>query len=674
MKTLGRGKAESIIGFFDNLWPNQSGYLRLARGNKQQKIGKTSFFQESWVKWPDDRTKLISLYSKSPESDDYYFCSTLFSQPKASKSYALPVQWLWADLDLADPKSFPQGFPQPTYVIESSPDRYQALWYLRQDIPVADVELYTRGIAYAVGADPSGWDVGQFLRVPCTRNQKYKDSPRITFTLYHRAYLPQEFEPFIQTTDYYIETDEDLQTLIDTAESLNPTELISQYNLLSEAELREKIDAQVAEDTNDRSSRLWALECALARRGLSVPEIASIASISPYNKYSGQQREWKQLIKEAIKAINEKETDQEPMTVEIKAEQGTTRKLVGVSAKELSEKNFPPLVWVVDGILPQQEPLIISATYQSRKTFMALELATSLATGCPFLGHFRTYERGKVLYIQEEMTERQINERMRMICQAREVDYPEEIVFVNQRGFLLDQPSDRLELEEYIKDHKIQYVFFDPLGKQLSRSDINSSNDMSNVTRWLVSLEQKYEVTDVMVHHMNKQIPGRRLTDSISGSWSIPAHYASKLAGALVDNYGRIVKWERKTRMLGENPEIFVTFRHDRDTGAYSTEVQESLSPEEQRASTEIAGFLQELGRDDNNRPVQISIVDLAAKLRITETAANRLVHDLTRQNKCTLYSSNVDGVRTTMVSAPVWTAADIEREFDAYAENNYND
>jgi len=44
--------------------------------------------------------------------------------------------------------------------------------------PVLGEEL-NRRLAYTLGADPSGWDLTQLLRVPGTRNHKYPDAPLV---------------------------------------------------------------------------------------------------------------------------------------------------------------------------------------------------------------------------------------------------------------------------------------------------------------------------------------------------------------------------------------------------------------------------------------------------------------------------------------------------------------
>ncbi len=681
MDTVKEQRGKDILTFFEKLFDTKKGKIRTAVGNKEM-----GFFKETWWCWPQDKEAVRIYYSTVDPNMNYYFCPTLFSKAKALKENALPTNILWSDLDDAGPISFPTDFPQPTFVLETSPNRYQGLWQLTKDVDAETAESFSKGIAYAVDADKSGWDVGQLLRIPGTVNKKYDVAPVVT-CIYDgtRVFDPNSFVTYALSRTYSPDYG-DLADVIEQAQSFDPQDIITIYSLDSEPYLEELIHGTGDSTDDDRSSRLWALETALTEHGLNVPEVMAVASISPYNKYSGEGREWLMLAKEAMKA-ERIYMDQQEATVEYDEEDEddneqdedtsstTTKKtrrepkLVPITAKELSEKEFEPLSWIVEGILPEDEPLIISATYQSRKTFIALELAVALSTGCPFLGYFKTHATGNVLYIQEEMTERQINERMQMICKARAVEFPTNFFFINQRGFLLDLKEDRQELERFIQKHNIKYVFFDPLGKQLSRSDINSSNDVSNITRWLVSLSNKYGVIDVMVHHMNKQVPGKRLTDSISGSWAIPGHYGAKFCGGRLDKYGNVVQFQRATRTMGEAPDVIMKFHHDRINNGYYVEVQENLGPEDEQKANEVANLL--LKRE------KIPVLEISEKLGYSPTDILRYGYELMRQNRCLVLNENVKDVETgkvetvTFITRPVATPESIAWELDHLDDGN---
>jgi hypothetical protein len=81
------------------------------------------------------------------------------------------VHCLWADGDGA---TIPPSVPPPSAVVETSPGRHHYYWRLTEPCPPAQAEQLNHRIAYALGADKSGWDLTQLLRVPGTPNQKYR--------------------------------------------------------------------------------------------------------------------------------------------------------------------------------------------------------------------------------------------------------------------------------------------------------------------------------------------------------------------------------------------------------------------------------------------------------------------------------------------------------------------
>jgi hypothetical protein len=75
-------------------------------------------------------------------------------------------------MDACDPRKCKW---RPTIAIESSPERYVGLWECDS---VVTEELNKR-LTYALGADHSGHDLTQVLRLPGTFNYKYTPAPRV---------------------------------------------------------------------------------------------------------------------------------------------------------------------------------------------------------------------------------------------------------------------------------------------------------------------------------------------------------------------------------------------------------------------------------------------------------------------------------------------------------------
>lgn len=87
-----------------------------------------------------------------------------------------------------------------------------------------------------------------------------------------------------------------------------------------------------------------------------------------------------------------------------------------ISARDLLRMRLPPVKWLVDKILTSGLCMII-APPKSFKSYMALDLAISLASGGSFLG-FKCHKMG-ALYLDLESSKRRPQTRLRQILQDR---------------------------------------------------------------------------------------------------------------------------------------------------------------------------------------------------------------------------------------------------------------
>ncbi len=120
--------------------------------------------------------------AEANDGNDVYYKTALIkpdSTRMVKEGFQDKVLWLWADLDAMDPATLPVT---PTFLILSSPGRYQALWRLTQGQDKWDAERWCRALARF--GDASGWDIGQELRVPGTINYKYEDKPVVLVQQY----------------------------------------------------------------------------------------------------------------------------------------------------------------------------------------------------------------------------------------------------------------------------------------------------------------------------------------------------------------------------------------------------------------------------------------------------------------------------------------------------------
>jgi hypothetical protein len=160
----------------------------------------------------------------SSEGREVYFCAHLLSKRRRIKANAAPLLALYADGDGA---TVADGIPEPTAVVQSSPGREQFYWGLASPMSPQEAELSNRRLAHGMGADESGWDLTQLLRVPGTQNHKYPEAPIVKIvTLRDKRYDTQELcavlpplteekpkTPYRSPAPQYISHDVDLSRL-----------------------------------------------------------------------------------------------------------------------------------------------------------------------------------------------------------------------------------------------------------------------------------------------------------------------------------------------------------------------------------------------------------------------------------------------------------------------------
>jgi RecA-family ATPase len=80
---------------------------------------------------------------------------------------------------------------------------------------------------------------------------------------------------------------------------------------------------------------------------------------------------------------------------------------------EISAKDFPPIRWLVKDLLPEGTFCLLSGRGKMGKTWLALQLASAVFLGLPFLGNGdRPCGRSGVLFLSLQLSSRQIHDRL----------------------------------------------------------------------------------------------------------------------------------------------------------------------------------------------------------------------------------------------------------------------
>jgi AAA domain/Toprim-like len=121
------------------------------------------------------------------------------------------------------------------------------------------------------------------------------------------------------------------------------------------------------------------------------------------------------------------------------------------------------LEWMVKRLLVKGQPGVFGGPKKALKTTIEMDLAISLASATPFLGHFDVYRPCRVVMISGESGEAVLQETGRRICAARGIDPTTLDVFWSFRLPQMASILDRGRLRDGLQEIGAGVVIIDPL-------------------------------------------------------------------------------------------------------------------------------------------------------------------------------------------------------------------
>lgn len=172
------------------------GFVALFSGLRPHPTAKLTLVREAYFGWPGELAAARAWIAREATKErDLYHCSHLVTRWRRRKEDAAPLSSLYVDLDTGMPSA---PLVAPSVTVESSPGRYQAYFRLTRPIRPEAGEALNRRLAYALGADPSGYDLTQLLRIPGTVNHKYEDRPLVRLVeLREHSYPPEDLDALL---------------------------------------------------------------------------------------------------------------------------------------------------------------------------------------------------------------------------------------------------------------------------------------------------------------------------------------------------------------------------------------------------------------------------------------------------------------------------------------------
>jgi hypothetical protein len=517
------------------------------------------------------RKNLEEFFRQYPPNEyDLYWSPMPYSGPKRRLENALDTKFLVQDIDEYDnPEKLN---PAPSYLWESSPNKYQGIWELDRYIPEEQYTLLNKALATHIGCDDC-FDFCHVYRIPGTINHKYKNNPQVQLpTETKKIYKPKNLTKLLKVPGKKEEP------VSEAAQGANLTE----RRIYAKYSIPQKIrDLLALDDLSglDRSSTIWFVENKLHELGMTPNEIIYLVKNSIFNKYKGRKDEDKRLRQELNKIIS---GDISPKEMD--------------GARPLKVSSFGTVMgnsntfegWLVKGFWGRRSHGIVAGMPKCFKSTLVHDLVISVASGKPFLGKFPVLDPGPVIVVQNENADYVMKDRTEKLLLHKELqgkvetkrdsvflEFPKDlpISFINQQGFILTNPEHRQALESLIKQEKPVLVVLDPLYLMFD-GDLNSAKDLNPVLNWLLYLKNEYKTSVMLIHHYNKggtgaQKGGSRMMGSIIlYGWVESAWYLSKeeaveetkpLDSGGIDRNSTdpaTITMAREFRMSGAYPEI----------------------------------------------------------------------------------------------------------------------
>lgn len=288
---------EKRATFFRLIFQDYEGFICIAH----RVAGKGAFGEEFFM-YPGEMDTMLGHVELKVMGNDVWFSPMLFGTRVRRKDEVTVTPVLWADLDTCEPAKL---LVNPTITVQTSPGKWQGVWKLNEAIDPSDAEAICKRIAYHHaddGADKSGWDLTQLLRVPYTNNYKYGNTRLPTVQIVDTdgtEYTASTFDVYPTTEELEREEipfpdkwpHEDGSAALEANKTIIPPQVWPLIQLPPQG---------------DWSKALWQLEMLLFETALTREEVFLIVKDSACNKYKRDGRSDKLLWKDVCRAQGQK--------------------------------------------------------------------------------------------------------------------------------------------------------------------------------------------------------------------------------------------------------------------------------------------------------------------------------------------------------------------------------
>ncbi len=184
----------------------------------------------------------------------------------------------------------------------------------------------------------------------------------------------------------------------------------------------------------------------------------------------------------------------------------TAPAFVVTAADDFLNEELPEYSFIVPGYIGDESIVILYGATATLKTYVATDLALSVARGLPWCGCYDTV-RGTVLIVEEDTPKSLYQQKyLRPMVERRKIDpasLHESLYVAISNGFQLDVPARVHQLEQWLATVRPTLVILDAF-YLLHRQDSKDETALVPILRTLRELRETFHCTFVVIDHSRK--------------------------------------------------------------------------------------------------------------------------------------------------------------------------
>lgn len=178
----------------------------------------------------------------------------------------------------------------------------------------------------------------------------------------------------------------------------------------------------------------------------------------------------------------------------------------------------PARRWLIEDLWADGAVGIVGGEPKCCKSFLALDMAVSVAAGVPCLRRYPVSRPGRVLLYAAEDALHVVRSRLEGISRAAGVKLEAlDVQVITAASVRLDREEDRSRLTETVAQLEPVLLVLDPFVR-LHRVDENAAAEVAPLLAYLRELQRAHDVAVAVVHHAKKGAAKSREGQALRGS------------------------------------------------------------------------------------------------------------------------------------------------------------